>query len=195
MLRGFKDTIDSLLIFVGIQRALITWTKHPLVNLQAALFSAVVTTFVVTTVNSLQPDYSEITATLLLEQVKLLRAAGNVTEIKAIPPSSVDLNNVIPSKNDLWINGLFFASLSLSLATALLSVLVKQWLQAYSSISSGNAKERAVIRQFRFSGLKKWKVPEIIGILPLILHASLALFFIGLSLYVSELHQSLCWIV
>ncbi|KIK59960.1 hypothetical protein GYMLUDRAFT_1000381, partial [Collybiopsis luxurians FD-317 M1] len=93
------------------------------------------------------------------------------------------------------INGLFFASLSLSLATALLSVLVKQWLQAYSSISSGNAKERAVIRQFRFSGLEKWKVPEIIGILPLILHASLALFFIGLSLYVSELHQSLCWIV
>ncbi|KIK59939.1 hypothetical protein GYMLUDRAFT_1000336, partial [Collybiopsis luxurians FD-317 M1] len=91
--------------------------------------------------------------------------------------------NVIPSKNDLWINGLFFASLSLSLATALLSVLVKQWLQAYSSISSGNAKERAVIRQFRFSGLEKWKVPEIIGILPLILHASLALFFVGLSLY------------
>ncbi|KIK59932.1 hypothetical protein GYMLUDRAFT_244704 [Collybiopsis luxurians FD-317 M1] len=160
MLRGFKDTIDSLLIF-------------------AALFSAVVTTFVVATVDSLQPDYSQITATLLSEQVKLLRAAGNVTKIKAIPPSSVDLNNVIPSKNDLWINGLFFASLSLSLATALLSVLVKQWLQAYSSISSGNAKERAVIRQFRFSGLEKWKVPEIIGILPLILHASLALFFVG----------------
>ncbi|KIK59971.1 hypothetical protein GYMLUDRAFT_244751 [Collybiopsis luxurians FD-317 M1] len=56
MLRGFKDTIDSLPIF-------------------AALFSAVVTTFIVATVEGLQPDYSQITATLLLEQVKLLRAA------------------------------------------------------------------------------------------------------------------------
>ncbi|KIK55321.1 hypothetical protein GYMLUDRAFT_841952, partial [Collybiopsis luxurians FD-317 M1] len=176
MLKGFKDTIDSLLIF-------------------AALFSAVVTTFVVSTAGSLQPDYSQITATLLAEQVQLIRAAGNQTAIDNVSFSAVNLESISPSRNDLWINGLFFTSLSLSLVTALLSVLVKQWLQAYSSISSGNAKERAVIRQFRFSGLVKWKVPVIIGMLPLILHTSLALFLVGLSLYVRELHPSLCWIV
>lgn len=153
------------------------------------------TAFVITTVSSLQPDYGQITVILLLEQAKILRAAGNVTEINAISPSHVNLESISPGTNDLWINGLFFTSLSLSLATALLSVLVKQWLQAYGAMSSGNARERALIHQFRFSGLKKWKVPEIIGILPLILHASLALFFVGLSLYVAELHSSLCWIV
>ena len=41
------------------------------------------TTFIVTTIDSLQPDYFQITATLLVEQVKLLRAAGNVTAINA----------------------------------------------------------------------------------------------------------------
>ncbi|KAJ3884551.1 hypothetical protein GG344DRAFT_22023, partial [Lentinula edodes] len=95
----------------------------------------------------------------------------------------------------LWINGLFLASLSLALATALLSVLVKQWLQAYSSMSAGSAKHKALVRQFRYAGLVKWKVTEIVGILPLILHTSLALFLIGLSLYISELHNSLSWIV
>ncbi|KAJ4493524.1 hypothetical protein C8J55DRAFT_417431, partial [Lentinula edodes] len=165
MLRGFRETIDSLLVF-------------------AALFSGVITSFIIATITNLQPDYSQITAILLIEQVQLLRAAGNSTTISTIPRSSVDLQNVSVDMNDLWVNGLFLASLSLALVTAFLSVLVKQWLQAYTSISAGNAKQRAIIRQFRYAGIVKWKVPEIVGILPLILHTSLALFLIGLSLYI-----------
>ncbi|KAF5340827.1 hypothetical protein D9758_017064 [Tetrapyrgos nigripes] len=177
MLKGFMDTLDTLLVF-------------------AALFSAVVTSFVISTVVNLQPDYTEITARLMLEQNLLLRATGNTTAQQSVPKTLVDLDNADVSTKDLWINGLFFASLSLSLATALLSVLVKQWLQAYTlSLPTGNAQERAKIRQFRYLGFEKWKVPEIIGLLPIILHASLGLFMVGLSVYVSELHQSLCWIV
>ncbi|KAJ3880281.1 hypothetical protein F5051DRAFT_482140, partial [Lentinula edodes] len=168
MMRGFRETIDSLLVF-------------------AALFSGVVTSFVIATIPALQPDYSQITAVLLVEQVQILRAAGNSTAINAVPKSTVDLQNASVAIKDLWINGLFLASLSLALATALLSVLVKQWLQAYSSMSAGSAKHRALVRQFRYAGLVKWKVTEIVGILPLILHTSLALFLIGLSLYISEL--------
>ncbi|KAJ4463917.1 hypothetical protein C8J55DRAFT_538967 [Lentinula edodes] len=160
MLRGFRDTIDSLLVF-------------------AALFSGVVTSFIIATIDSLQPDYPAITALLLVEQVQLLRAAGNLNTINAIPKSNVDLQNASPSSRDLWVNGLFLASLSFALATALLSVLVKQWLQAYSAMSFGNAQEKTLIRQFRFAGFIKWKVSEIIGVLPLILHTSLALFLIG----------------
>ncbi|KAF5353795.1 hypothetical protein D9758_010604 [Tetrapyrgos nigripes] len=177
MLRGFRDTLDALLVF-------------------AALFSAVVTSFVISTVVNLQPDYTRITASLMFEQNQLFRAAGNTTALNAVPQTSVNLDTADVTTNDLWINGLFFASLSLSLATALLSVLVKQWLQAYNfSLPTGNAQERAKIRQFRYLGFEKWKVPEIIGLLPIILHASLGLFMVGLSVYVSELHQSLCWIV
>ncbi|KAK7456361.1 hypothetical protein VKT23_010608 [Stygiomarasmius scandens] len=180
MLKGFRDTIDSLLVF-------------------AALFSAVVTTFVIKTIEALEPDFGQITAqvtaTFMQEQIQILRAAGNITAINIIPSSTINLDGVPASTKDLWINGFFFASLSLSLATALISVLVKQWLQAYTSLSSGNAKERAMIRQFRFSGFEKWGMQGIIGGLPLILHASLGLFLVGLALYVSQLHSSLCWIV
>ncbi|KAF5357610.1 hypothetical protein D9758_007397 [Tetrapyrgos nigripes] len=177
MLSGFRDTLDALLVF-------------------AALFSAVVTSFVISAVESLQPDYSQITAMLLVEQNLLLRAAGNPTAIGNVKTASVNLDSADTSTADLWINGLFFSSLSLSLATALLSVLVKQWLQAYSSsLPTGNARKRAKIRQFRYAGLTDWKVPQIIGTLPIVLHASLGLFMAGFSLYVSELQPSLCWIV
>ncbi|KAJ3751817.1 hypothetical protein EV360DRAFT_97640 [Lentinula raphanica] len=179
LLKGLKDTIDALLIF-------------------AALFSAVVTSFIISTIPSLQPNYTQITAILLVEQVSLLRAAGNLTSINPIPKSNVNIEAASPSTNDFWINGLFLASLSLSLATALLSVLVKQWLlemlTTYATISSGNAREQAMIHQFKYAGLIQWKVPEIIGTLPLILHASLGIFLIGLSLYISELQSTLCWI-
>ncbi|KAF5370154.1 hypothetical protein D9758_001427 [Tetrapyrgos nigripes] len=177
MLSGFRDTLDALLVF-------------------AALFSAVVTSFVISAVESLQPDYNQITAMLLVEQNLLLRAAGNPTAIGNVKTVSVNLDSADASTADLWINGLFFSSLSLSLATALLSVLVKQWLQAYSSsLPTGNARERAKICQFRYAGLTDWKVPQIIGTLPIVLHASLGLFMAGFSLYVSELQPSLCWIV
>ncbi|KAF5361412.1 hypothetical protein D9758_006235 [Tetrapyrgos nigripes] len=58
MLRSLKDTLDALLGLVF-----------------AALFSAVVTTFVVSTTESLQPDYSQITARLTVEQNQLLRSS------------------------------------------------------------------------------------------------------------------------
>ncbi|KAF5340836.1 hypothetical protein D9758_017063 [Tetrapyrgos nigripes] len=177
MLKGFRDTLNALLVF-------------------AALFSAVVTSFVISTVVNLQPNYTEITARLMFEQNNLLRAAMNTTAPQSVLHASVDLDNTDVSTKDLWINSLFFASLSLSLATALLSVLVKQWLQAYTlSLPTGNAQEHAKIHQFRYLGFEKWKIPEIIGLLHIILHASLGLFMVGLSVYVSELHESLCWIV
>ncbi|KAJ7585117.1 hypothetical protein C8J56DRAFT_1089247, partial [Mycena floridula] len=169
MLRSFRDTIDALLVF-------------------AALFSGVVTTLLIQTSQAFQPDYALITTLLLAEQIQLLRAAGNISTINSVPSSFNGKQALAGTNTDIWINALFIASLSLSLATALLSVLIKQWLQAYSSvIQGGSAMEQALIRQFRITGLEKWKVPEIIGVLPLILHASLAAFFVGLALFVREL--------
>ncbi|KAJ7595594.1 hypothetical protein C8J56DRAFT_852623, partial [Mycena floridula] len=176
MLRSFRDTIDALLVF-------------------AALFSGVVTTLLVQTSQDFQPDYAFITTLLLTEQIQLLRAAGNISVINTVPQAPVNQQLGAGTNIDIWINALFIASLSLSLATALLSVLIKQWLQAYSSVTQGSAMQRALIRQFRITGIEKWKVPEIIGVLPLILHASLAAFFFGLALFVRQLNHSFLWIV
>ncbi|KAG6872559.1 hypothetical protein C0995_008832, partial [Termitomyces sp. Mi166 len=107
-LQGFRNIIDGLL---------------------ASLFSAVVTTFVAQTYQALQPDNAQITAALLFETNQLLRAAGNSTTLNAIPAASLHPGSHTYSSIDVWVNGLFFASLALSLSTALLSVPAKQWIQ------------------------------------------------------------------
>ena len=79
-----------------------------------------------------------------------------------------------------WVNGLWFAALSCSLSTALISMLAKQWLQAYTSNISGSPHDRARQRQSRYIQLQIWNVLPIINALPLLLHVALLLFFAGL---------------
>ncbi|KAH8822284.1 hypothetical protein DL96DRAFT_1620631 [Flagelloscypha sp. PMI_526] len=171
MLHGFHDTLDSLLVF-------------------AALFSAVMTTLLVQTSTKLEPDHAQITTYLLAEQIQLLRANGNLTAINAVSPSLFGPNAVTSSPYEVAINVLFFVSLALSLSTALFSILVKQWLTAYAAKVPGTPKNVALTRHFRFVGLQKWKLPEIIGVLPLILHSSLWVFAAGLLLLVWQQHQT-----
>jgi Family of unknown function (DUF6535) len=79
-----------------------------------------------------------------------------------------------------WVNGLWFAALSCSLSTGLISMLAKQWLQAYTSNISGSSHHRARQRQSRYIQLQMWHVLPLINALPLLLHVALLLFFAGL---------------
>ncbi|KAH8824526.1 hypothetical protein DL96DRAFT_1558338 [Flagelloscypha sp. PMI_526] len=163
MVQGFRDAIDSLLVLAG-------------------LFSAIVATFVAQTSQSLKPDFSQLNLLVQIEQNALIRTGGNVSAMDLVPSSGITAESPTYTKADLWINGLFFASLSLSMATALLAVLVKQWCQAYASVTPGSARD-------------KWKLPEIVGSLPLLLHVAFAIFFVGLSYFVYDLHAALSPIV
>ncbi|KAH8796261.1 hypothetical protein DL96DRAFT_1510919, partial [Flagelloscypha sp. PMI_526] len=165
MIQGFRDTIDSLLVLAG-------------------LFSAIVATFVAQTSQALKPDFAQLNLRVQLEQTALLRTGGNVSAMSTVPVSNITTDTPTYTTADLWINGLFFTSLSLSVATALLAVLVKQWCQAYTSVTSGSARDKVLTRQFRFDGLMKWKLPEIVGSLPLLLQLAFAVFFAGLSYFV-----------
>ncbi|KAH8790443.1 hypothetical protein DL96DRAFT_1488062, partial [Flagelloscypha sp. PMI_526] len=178
MLRGFRDTLDSLLIFAP---------SRP-------LFSAVITTFVVQTAQALRTDQAAVTNHLLINIATLIRANSNSTSLAAIPFSQFGPDTSTYQMTDIWINGLFFTSLSLSLATALLSVLAKQWLQVtFCTALSRSARDIALIRHPRFCGLERWKMHEIIGALPLILHTSLALFFVGLFVFIRTLNRSIAY--
>ncbi|KAF9003131.1 hypothetical protein BDZ89DRAFT_1146216 [Hymenopellis radicata] len=140
-----------------------------------------------TTSQSLQPDRATESTLLLREIAALQRAQMNGTSVDSIPSTPADF---VPSSIDVWVNGLWFTSLTLSLASALFAVLIKQWIRHYTSFVSGTAKERSLIRQYRFMGLQKWHVPTLIGILPVLMHLSLAIFFVGLTLFLapSPLH-------
>lgn len=128
----------------------------------------------------------------MVEMVALQRAQINNTSIDDILPADTTAG---PSGFDIWVNALWFTSLTLSLGTALIAVLVKQWLYQYMSMISGTARDRSLIRYYRFEGLQKWHVLTIIGILPIVLHIALGLFLAGLVIFLIPLNTPLACVV
>ncbi|PBK95500.1 hypothetical protein ARMGADRAFT_926110, partial [Armillaria gallica] len=165
MVEGWRDGLDVLLVFAG-------------------LFSAVVTTFVAQTSQSLQVDYNQVTTSLLIELINVQRSASNGSLVNNVPQADLAFR---PSTSDSWVNGLWFTSLSLSLATALFAVLTKQWIHQYMSVPSGTPRDRCRVRQFRYMGLQQWRVAFIIGLLPVLMSVSLAVFLVGLILFIVPL--------
>ncbi|KAK0451102.1 hypothetical protein EV421DRAFT_1212204 [Armillaria borealis] len=177
MIEEARDGVDVLLVFAG-------------------LFSAVVTTFLVQTSQSLQADYAEMSANLLFEMINIQRAAASGASLDSVAASPLNPNTTfIASTTSVRVNGLWFASLALSLTTALVAVLVKQWLHHYMALPSGTPREQSLLRQFRFAGLQKWRVLVIIGLLPVLMHTALANFFVGLVIFLGPLRESIAWAV
>ncbi|KAK0441444.1 hypothetical protein EV421DRAFT_1711780, partial [Armillaria borealis] len=169
MVEESRDTVDVLLVFAG-------------------LFSAVVTTLVVQTSQSLQPDYAAMSASLLYESILVQRAIANGSSVSSIAPSPLNPSIAfVPATTDVWVNGLWFTSLFLSLTTALVAVLVKQWLHHYVALPSGAPRDRSFTRQFRYAGFQKWHVQVIIGLLPVLMHLALAIFLSGLVVFLHPL--------
>jgi hypothetical protein len=82
-----------------------------------------------------------------------------------------------------WINGLWFTSLALSLAAALIAMLSKEWLTAFATSRPRSAHSYALLHQARLRYLDQWKALHIIDLLPTMLHLSLLLFSLGLAVY------------
>ncbi len=155
-----------------------------------------VTTFVVQTSQSLQVDYSQVTATLLYELIDVQRAAANGSLVNDVPRSNLTpFSDFRPTISDSLVNGLWFTSLSFSLATALFAVLTKQWIHQYIAMPSGTPRDRCRVRQLRYMGLEKWGVGFIIGLLPLLLSVSLGIFLVGLVLFLVPLQAAIASIV
>ena len=93
------------------------------------------------------------------------------------------------------LNTLWFSSLVCSLLSASLGLLVKQWLREYLAGSSNISRESIRIRQYRYDGMRRWRVPEIILCLPILLQAALLLFFIGLLDLLWTLHPIVAGVV
>ncbi|KAG8731112.1 hypothetical protein FRC11_005065, partial [Ceratobasidium sp. 423] len=153
----------------------------------AALFSAVSTTFVVESSKNLQPDPAAMSATTLQEISQILRVMSNNQSGASIPesPSEADFK---PSAAAIWVNALWFLSLALSVSVSLVTMLAKQWCYSYMSGRAGQPHLQARTRQRRLEELERWKMPEILAILPVFMHLSLFLFFVGLIIYLWDTH-------
>ncbi|QRV75500.1 transmembrane protein [Ceratobasidium sp. AG-Ba] len=106
--------------------------------------------------------------------------------------SSGSLPNILDNTLDyappftiICVNTLWFLSLSLSVSVSLVAMLAKQWCYSYMSGRAGQPHVQARLRHRRFDGLQHWKMPEILEILPTLMHFSL-----GLTIYLWTIHTT-----
>jgi len=90
------------------------------------------------------------------------------------------VNNFTPNSYDVQINVLYFVSLTLALSVSSVCILGKQWIREYQKDISASPCDAARVRQMRFESLQRWKVPQIMAALPVLLLVALMLFFAGL---------------
>ncbi|KAI0706133.1 hypothetical protein BC835DRAFT_1260555, partial [Cytidiella melzeri] len=171
---GYKEDVDTLLTFTG-------------------LYSAVLTAFVVISYPQLQEDTAA-------ETLQVMRVIANQTARYAIvggqllnttAASLVPSTPFEPSLAAIRVNVLWFSSLVISLSTASLGILVKQWLREYMAFCTSSLQGQLRVRQFRRSGLDKWKVFGIASVLPLLIQLSLSLFFVGLCFFTIDIHPTI----
>ncbi len=129
-------------------------------------------------------------------QNNIQRAIASGTPLDKIATIGTDPTaRFTPKPLDLWVNGLWFASLTLSLATALFAMLADEWYCHYLSPVAGDPQVRSRTRQLRYTGLMEWRVTALINLLPLMLHLSLGLFFVGLVLSLLPLQHGIALVI
>ena len=94
------------------------------------------------------------------------------------------------SSNAAAVNTLFFLSLALVLIDAFLAMLVKGWLQEFDRgwRKFTVAHLRAQERERRLQELERWKLHELVALLPILIQGSLLLFCVGLLVLIFPLH-------
>ncbi|KAJ7762176.1 hypothetical protein B0H16DRAFT_1368987 [Mycena metata] len=158
LVESWKSDMEGMLIFAG-------------------LFSASLTAFLVESYKTLVPDSGDTTVLLLSQISDQLAAVANGTAFNFVQPPQF-----MPPASALICNTLWFISLGLSLACALVATLLEQWARDF--LHKAEMRSAPVIRARVFSylyyGLRRFKMHTVVEVVPLLLHASLLFFFAGL---------------
>jgi Family of unknown function (DUF6535) len=140
--------------------------------LQAGLFAAVQTAFLIESRKVLQLD----------PQSMLLQAILSTLQ----NDSTASMLSFDPTNSSLCVNYLWFTSLTFTLIGALAGVLAKGWLAKYAPASPGVSASDACERHLRAVGAQKWRFSAVINGIPFLIQISLFLFFPGLVLFILD---------
>ncbi|KAJ7713011.1 hypothetical protein B0H16DRAFT_1341822, partial [Mycena metata] len=161
------------------------------VMFQAGLFSASLTAFIIESYKTLTPDSGDSTVQLLAQISLQLSAAANGSVFHVPPPTQFS-----PRTSSLVCNALWFISLGLSLACALIATLLEQWARDF--LHKADMRSAPVIRAHVFSflyyGLKRFNMHTVVDIIPLLLHTSLLFFFAGLVAFLLPINPVITYI-
>ncbi|KAG8714570.1 hypothetical protein FRC09_017475 [Ceratobasidium sp. 395] len=139
--------------------------------------------FVIESSKNLQPDSAGSSDQTLITISQTLILIAN-----SQPGSSLNLTlperpDFVASRSAVYVNTLWFLSLSLSVSVSLVAMLAKDWTRGYIAELTGQPYQQARKRQQRWDGLKEWMMPEVIAFLPSVLHLALRL-----TLYLWNIH-------
>lgn len=144
------------------------------------------TAFIIESYKGLQPDFTAYIA-VALYNASLSRTASGGFDLTNAAISSP--SNFVVTRSSLWVNGLWFTSLVLSLSVAFLCILGKQWLAQYASrVSTPLHSTRAWARRHAlyYQGLTDWHLPAFVSTLPVFMHLSLFSFLAGLVVFLQQ---------
>ncbi|KAI0668924.1 hypothetical protein C8Q78DRAFT_993060 [Trametes maxima] len=165
LLKAWADQADGLITF-------------------AALFSAVVTAFIVETYTSLQPDPQMLMVNLLAQ----ISAQINGTSPSAWVNTDASFK---PDLSDILLVSLFFASLLCSLVAAGTGILFKEWVREHTLGFPVEPRTLVRARELRHRGLEEWGVSAIACGIAILLQLSVAFFLVGLIIFVWPLNKIL----
>jgi hypothetical protein len=143
------------------------------IDLQAGLFTAIVTAFTVESYKWLQPDPMDVNNRLLLA---LSQQMANASTPAATDPSI----GFEPTQAAVRINCFWFLSITVSLTAGVIGILCKQWMREFQRDAALPPEDALALRQLRYGAWERWGVPHIISAPAILLQTSLALFFAGL---------------
>jgi len=148
---------------------------------QDGLFAAFLSAFLIFLIPQLQPNSTDIAMDVLIH---ISQQLSNSTT-PAFEPTAFQV-----SPNAAAVNMLFFLSLALVLIDAFLAMLVKGWLREFDRgwRKYTVAHLRAQERERRLQELERWKLDELVGLLPILIQGSLFLFCIGLLVLIFPFH-------
>jgi hypothetical protein len=174
----WRDLADTVLIFVGLDAIHDIWL---LIYLQDGLFAAFLSAFLVFLVPQLQLNSTDVAMDVLIHISQQL--SNSTTPAFVRPVFQVSFNAAV-------VNMLLFLSLALVLTDAFLAMLVKGWLQEFDRgwRMFTVAHLRAQERERRLQELERWKLHELVALLPILTQGSLLFFCIGLLVLIFPLH-------
>ncbi|CAK5278561.1 unnamed protein product [Mycena citricolor] len=168
LLEGWRSEMDGLLIFAG-------------------LFSGVITTFIIDSYKTLNPDSRSQTVVLLRQTVILLTQISqqlanmnNGTAMAdALPPAAA----FSPPVSSLVCNALWFTSLALSLSSAFIAMRVKHRVQHFPHRTAmfPTVFTQSCMCMYLHGGSRRFNAKAPL----LLLHAALVLFFVGLVAFLA----------
>jgi hypothetical protein len=177
--KEWMEQMDTILIFV-CRTSL--WCQPALIGCQAALFAGFLSSFLIELLGRLEPDPIDIIQDVLIYQTQMMR---NSSLGPYVAP------NFSPPEHIVIVNALFYASLGVMLLAAFIAMLIKSWVREFDRGLGAMSlpEQRAKTREFRYLGMERWKLPEMVGMLPLLIQISLLLFSLGLILFLFHTSQ------